>query len=53
MEMKFEVDGQKHILRGMSDGGLRTVSIRRMERILRHDHVQWAAEILVMPEIPK
>jgi len=51
MEMKFEVNGIQHMLRGISDGGLRVVSLKRMERLIRHDQVQWAAEIMVMPAV--
>lgn len=42
MEIRFEVDGRKHALRGMTDGSIRTVSLRRMERLIRHEKAEWA-----------
>lgn len=48
-EMKFEVDSKKHVLRGMLDGSLRVLSLRRMERLIRHDQVEWAAKCYTLP----
>lgn len=50
VEMRFEHQGRKVVLRGLLDVCLRTVSLKQMERLIRHDQVQWGAEILVMPE---
>lgn len=41
MEFSFEVDGRKVVLRGMSNGGPREISAKRMEAIFRHDEVVW------------
>lgn len=34
MEMKFNSDGKQILLRGMTSGGPRTVSFKRMERLI-------------------
>lgn len=47
MEFSFEVDGRKVVLRGMSNGGPREFSAKRMEAIFRHDKVVWAAHCLI------
>lgn len=39
MEMRFEVDNRKIVLKGMSNGGSRVVSFKRMKRLIRHDQV--------------
>lgn len=49
LEMRFEYQGQKVILRGLSDGGLRVVSLKRLEHLFRHDQVEWVAECMIMP----
>ena len=51
MEMRFEAKGKKIVLRGLSDGRLRVVSLKQMQSFFRHDQVQWAAEFRVMPEV--
>lgn len=43
MELEFMVDKKKIVLRGLSDGGPRVVSTRRMESIVRHGKVAWVA----------
>ncbi|XP_059078061.1 uncharacterized protein LOC131876635 [Cryptomeria japonica] len=48
MEMRFEIDGRKHVLRGMTGGSVRIVSLR-MERLICHEQVEWAAECVLMP----
>jgi hypothetical protein len=43
LEMGFiDQDGKKVVLRGMSTGAPRTISAKRMERILRHGEVAYA-----------
>ena len=49
MEMKFKVDGRPHVIKDIRDSNLRMVSFRRMERLIRHDMVDWAAECMLMP----
>lgn len=49
MELKFQFDGKKVVLRGMSNGGRRIVSLKRMERLIRHDQVEWEAKCLILP----
>ncbi|XP_059073375.1 uncharacterized protein LOC131874148 [Cryptomeria japonica] len=51
VEMRFEHHGKKVVLCGLSDGGLRVVSLKQMERLIHHDQVQWATKILVMLEV--
>jgi hypothetical protein len=44
LEMGFkDQDGKKVFLRGMSTGEYRTISTKRIERILRHGEVAYAA----------
>ena len=49
MEIRFEVDGKTHILKAIWDSDLKTISFRRMERLMRHDMVEWAAECHLAP----
>ena len=49
MEIKFEVDGKQHILRAIKNGDIRTISLRRMERVARHDDIRWAVVCTFMP----
>lgn len=51
VEMRFEHQGRKVVLCGLSSGGLRVVSLRQLERLIHHDQVQWGAKILVMLEV--
>lgn len=44
MEFSFKVDGQKVVLRGMSKGASKVVSIKRMGEIFRHGDVACAAK---------
>ena len=44
MEMKFEVEGKKFLLRGTTSDSPKIVSFKRMERLMRHDQVEWATE---------
>lgn len=52
MELKFMSEWKKVVLRGMSHGGLKVVSLKRMERLIRHNEVEWAVECLIMPSNP-
>ena len=49
MEIKFEVDGKQHILRAIRNGDIRTISFRQLERLARHDDIEWAAPCTLMP----
>lgn len=49
MEIKFEVDGRQHVLRAIRNSDVRTISFRRMERLVRHDGIGWAAMCTLMP----
>ena len=49
MEMKFQSEGKTHILKVIRDSGFRMMSCRRMESLLRHDQVEWAARCTLMP----
>ena len=51
MEMRFEVNGKKIVLRGLSAGRLQVVSLKRMQSFFRHDQVQWVVEFRVIPEV--
>ena len=51
MEMRFEVNGKKIVLRGLSVGRLQVVSLKWMQSFFRHDQVQWVVEFRVMPEV--
>ncbi|XP_057857449.2 uncharacterized protein LOC131066653 [Cryptomeria japonica] len=52
MELKFHSNGKKVVLRGMSKGGPRIVSFKRMAKLIRHDQVEWAAECMILPASP-
>ncbi len=41
------------VLRGLSDGGCRVVSLRRMQRLFHHDDIEWAAKCYIMPTSPE
>jgi hypothetical protein len=48
LEMGFrDVEGKKVVLRGMSNGKLRIVSTKRMERIFRNGDVAYATKCLI------
>ena len=40
MEIKFEVDRKKHILRSIRNGDIRTISFKWLERSARHDDIE-------------
>ncbi|XP_059075207.1 uncharacterized protein LOC131875183 [Cryptomeria japonica] len=40
MELKFTSEGRKVVLRGMSNGGPRIVSLKRMKKLVRHGQVE-------------
>lgn len=52
MELKFQSDGKRIVLRGMSNGGPRVVSFKRMARLIRHDQAEWVAECMILPASP-
>ncbi|KAH9311173.1 hypothetical protein KI387_026208, partial [Taxus chinensis] len=52
MELKFQSDGKKIVLRGMSNGGPRVVSFKSMARLIRHDQAEWVAECMILPTSP-
>lgn len=52
VELKFQSDGKKVVLRGMFNGGPRIVSFKRMVRLIRHDQIEWAAECMILPASP-
>ncbi|KAH9328906.1 hypothetical protein KI387_001014, partial [Taxus chinensis] len=47
MELEFMVDRKKIVLRALFDGGPRVVSARRMESIVKHGEVAWAAQCFI------
>jgi hypothetical protein len=49
MEIRFEVDGITHVLKAIRNGDVRTISLRRMERLARHNEIEWAANCILMP----
>lgn len=49
MELKFMSEGKRVVLRGMSNRGPCIVSLKRMEKLIRHGQVEWAAEYVIMP----
>ncbi|XP_057823527.2 uncharacterized protein LOC131035817 [Cryptomeria japonica] len=53
VEMRFQHEGRTVVLKGLSDGSCRIVSLRRMEKLFKHDDVEWAAECLIMPASPE
>ena len=50
MDFTFVVDRKKVVLRGMANEGPKEVSAHRMEAILRHDDVVWAAQCFISAE---
>ncbi len=52
MQLEFFFGGKKTILRITSDGGPREVSFSKVETIIRHDDVIWAAHYHVKSKIP-
>lgn len=48
MEMKFKVDGTNHVLKASKANNLKLINHKRMERLIRHDMVDWAAECKLM-----
>lgn len=48
MEMKFKVDGTIHILKAIKDNNLKVITLKRMERLIKHDMVERAAECKLM-----
>lgn len=53
MELKFRSKDTNVILRGISDGGLCILSLECMERLFKHDQVEWTAKCIIMPTIPE
>lgn len=49
IEMRFKHQDHKVVLRGLSNGGLTIVSLKRMEHFFRHDQVEWATKCMIMP----
>lgn len=49
MELRFEVNGRKHVLKAITDTSLQIISYRRMERLIHHDQLEWAAKYKIMP----
>ena len=49
MEIKFEVDGKKHILRAIRNGYIKTISFIRLESLARHDDIEWVTICTLMP----
>jgi hypothetical protein len=48
LEMRFRgIEGKKIVLRGMSTGTPKTVSVKRMERIFIHGRVAYAAKCVI------
>ena len=43
LEMRFQHEGRTIVLRGLSDGNCRVVSLRKMHRRFRHNDIEWAA----------
>lgn len=48
MEMKVKVNGKPHVLKAIRDNNLRVISFRWMERLIRHDMVDWTVECMLM-----
>ena len=49
LEIKFEVDGKQHILRAIRNGDIKTISFRQLERLARHDDIEWEDVCTLMP----
>ena len=49
MEIKFKVDWKQHILRAIRNGDIRTISFRWLERLVRHDDIEWTIVCTLMP----
>lgn len=49
MEIRFEVDGRTHVLKAIRNGDVRTISFRQMEKLSRHDDIEWVAIYTLMP----
>lgn len=50
MDLKFEHQRRKLVIRTLTDKGLKVISLRRMERLIQHDQVQWATGVVLMLE---
>jgi hypothetical protein len=50
MDFTFVADGKKVVLQEMENEGPKEVSMHRMEAILRHDDVAWAAQCFILAE---
>ena len=49
MEILFKVDGRTHVLKAIYNGDVRTISFIQMERLARHNNIEWAAICASMP----
>ena len=49
MEMGFEMDGKTHVLKALRDTSCKTISLKKMEHLLRHDMVEWAIGCILKP----
>lgn len=52
MKLKFMSQGRRVLLQGMSNRGPRIVSLNKMEQLIRHDQVGWAAECIIISSSP-
>ena len=49
MEIQFEVNGRTHVLKAIRNRDIRTISFRRLERLTRHNDIEWAAVCTLIP----
>ena len=47
MQLEFLQDGRQVILKAMPEGEHRLISAHRMETIMRHDDIEWAAHYFI------
>lgn len=48
LEISFEQNGERVLLQGLSNGSPRVVLAKKMEKILRHNQVEWVAQCLIL-----
>ena len=49
MEIRFKVDDMTHVLKAICNDDVRTISFRWLERLARHNIIEWATICALMP----
>ncbi len=48
MEIRFVMDGRTHVLKVIRNGDVRTISFRQLERLAKHNNIEWPAICALM-----